>query len=78
MNTLYFGEALEETGQAEAAPKKASQQYEVQKQIKKHSDELNHQSAIFLRSMSQNLSYVKNQNSALKQIDKCSNDWDAK
>lgn len=29
MNTLYFGKSLEETGQAEAAPKKASQQYEV-------------------------------------------------
>ena len=29
MNTLYFGETLEGTGQAEAAPKKASQQYEV-------------------------------------------------
>ncbi|MEX5914738.1 hypothetical protein AB6G74_10610 [Staphylococcus ureilyticus] len=29
MNTLYFGEPLEETRQAEAAPKKASQPYEI-------------------------------------------------
>jgi len=29
MNTLYFGVSIEETRQSEAAPKKASQQYEV-------------------------------------------------
>ncbi|WP_220453891.1 hypothetical protein, partial [Staphylococcus nepalensis] len=59
INVRCFGETLEGIGQAEdyrlkLSPKKASQQYEVLNK-KKHSDELNHLSAIFLGFMSQAL-----------------------
>ena len=57
MNAMYFGETLEGTGQAEdyklkLSTKKVSQQYEALVK-KKHSDDLNHLSAIFLGFVSQ-------------------------